>query len=89
MLYFVLIDGPEAKFKDIFIMYSAMKRGARYLDICLSYNPNKLNIDERNLVIYGLSNGYIRQLRKVRNDSDYSIQICKMKNAYHWNFVIV
>lgn len=46
-------------------MYSAMKRGARYLDICLSFNPSKLNINERNLVLYGLSNGYIRQLGKV------------------------
>lgn len=51
-------------------MYSAMKRGARYLDICLSFNPRNLNIDERNLVLYGLSNSYIRQLRKVRNGSD-------------------
>ncbi|VVC33597.1 Hypothetical protein CINCED_3A002451 [Cinara cedri] len=57
-------NAPKAKFKDIFSMYSAMKRGARYIDICLSFNPRKLNINERNLVLYGLSNGYIRQLRK-------------------------
>lgn len=48
-------------------MFAAMKQGAQYIDICLRFNPALLHIDERNLVLYGLANGYVRQLRKVYN----------------------
>lgn len=60
-----VLDGPKATFKNIFRMFAAMRQGAQYIDICLRFNPASLNIDERNLVLYGLANGYIRQLRKV------------------------
>jgi len=46
-------------------MYAAMRQGSRFIDVCLRFNPASLNIDERNLVLYGLANGYVRQLRKV------------------------
>lgn len=46
-------------------MFSAMRQGSRFIDVCLRFNPVSINIDERNLVLYGLANGYIRQLRKV------------------------
>lgn len=46
-------------------MFAAMRQGSRYIDVCLRFNPASLNIDERNLVLYGLSYGYVRQLRKV------------------------
>jgi len=42
-----------------------MRQGSRFIDVCLRFNPVSINIDERNLVLYGLANGYIRQLRKV------------------------
>lgn len=59
------LGGPKATFKDIFTVFSAMRQGSRFIDVCLRYNPVSINIDERNLVLYGLANGYIRQLRKV------------------------
>jgi len=59
------LDGPKATFKDIFSMYAAMRQGCKFIDVCLRFNPASLNIDERNLVLYGLANGYVRQLRKV------------------------
>lgn len=46
-------------------MFSAMRQGSRFMDICLMLNPVSLSIDERNLVLYGLVNGYIRHLKKV------------------------
>ncbi|XP_060866395.1 GATOR1 complex protein NPRL2 [Metopolophium dirhodum] len=57
-------SGPKATFKDIFTVFSAMRQGSRFIDVCLRFNPVSINIDERNLVLYGLANGYIRQLRK-------------------------
>jgi hypothetical protein len=48
-------------------MFAAMRYGSRYIDICQRFNPVSLNIDERNLVLYGLANGYIRQVKKVTN----------------------
>lgn len=48
-------------------MFSAMRQGSRFIDVCLRFNPVSINIDERNLVLYGLANGYIRQLRKVND----------------------
>lgn len=52
--------------KNIFSMFAAMRQGSRIIDVCLRFNPASLNIDERNLVLYGLANGYVRQLRKVK-----------------------
>jgi hypothetical protein len=44
-----------------------MRQGSQYIDECLRFNPVSINIDERNLVLYGLANGYICQLRKVNH----------------------
>lgn len=67
MLIFILyfLDAPKATLKNIFIMFSAMRHGSRFIDVCLRLNPASLNIDERNLVLFGLVNGYIRHLNKV------------------------
>lgn len=61
----LILGGQKATMRDIFMMFSAMRQGSRMIDICLRFNPASLNINERNLVLYGLSNGYIRQLRKA------------------------
>lgn len=65
IIIFYFIDRPKATLKDIFSMYAGMRQGCRFIDVCLRFNPDSLNIDERNLVLYGLANGYVRQLRKV------------------------
>lgn len=65
LITYYLVAGPKATFKDIFTVFSAMRQGSRFIDVCLRFNPVSINIDERNLVLYGLANGYIRQLRKV------------------------
>lgn len=48
-------------------MFSAMRQGARLMDVCMRFNPVLFNINERNLVLYGLINGYIRHLKKVNH----------------------
>ncbi|XP_050543707.1 GATOR complex protein NPRL2 [Daktulosphaira vitifoliae] len=61
-------NGSKTTIKSIFSMYSAMRQGSRLIDVCLRFNPASLSIDERNLVHYGLANGYIRQIRKVKHN---------------------
>lgn len=55
-------------------MFAAMRQGSRYIDVCLRFNPASINIDERNLVLFGLSHGYVRQLKKVKLTNSIKIQ---------------
>ncbi len=34
-------------------------------DLCIRHNPAQLNIDERNLVEFGILEGFIRRINKV------------------------
>lgn len=60
-------------------MFSAMRQGSRFIDVCLRFNPVSINIDERNLVLYGLANGYIRQLRKVNGELHHLFYVVRNK----------
>lgn len=67
-------------------MFSALRQGSRYIDVCLRFNPISLNIDERNLVLYGLANGYVRQLRKVKITID--VVMYEEKSIFVHNVII-
>lgn len=54
----------DPSFRSIYKMYCNMNYGITVRDLCLQYNPNSLNIDEKKLVRFGLMKGIIRRVHK-------------------------
>lgn len=62
---FCFEEKQPAEIRDIFNVYSCMKSGVTLKDLCIRFNPAQLNIDERNLVQFGMLEGFIRRIYKV------------------------
>lgn len=60
------VGKDSAQIRDVFCMYSNMKSGVTMKDLCIRFNPSRLNIDERSLVEFGILEGFIRRIHKVR-----------------------
>ena len=50
--------------KDIFRMFASMAHGASFGEICVRFNPASLNINDRQMVLFGLVEGLIRIVNK-------------------------
>lgn len=58
------MPGPKAKIRDIFRFFSNMAHGANFSELCVRFNPAALNINERQLVLFGLLEGLIKKIDK-------------------------
>lgn len=58
------MPGPKAKIRDIFRIFASMAHGATFSELCVRFNPAALNINERQLVLFGLLEGLIRRVDK-------------------------
>lgn len=81
-----------AQLSHILMLYCSMTYGTTVRDLCLRFNPQALNIDERKLVQFGLLNGLIQRLhqypvRLVQDDPNYTSSrqsaVHKMCNGLH------
>lgn len=54
----------QAKIRDCFRIFSSMAHGATFGELCVRFNPAELNINERQLVLFGLLEGIIRRVEK-------------------------
>lgn len=50
--------------RDIFRMFASMAHGASFGEICVRFNPATLNINDRQMVLFGLVEGLIRIVSK-------------------------
>lgn len=50
--------------RDIFRMFASMAHGASFGEICVRFNPGSLNINDRQMVLFGLVEGLIRIVNK-------------------------
>lgn len=59
-------NAPELlpNFHSIFRMFCSMNYGITVRDLCLQFNPNALNIDEKLLIRFGLLKGLIRRIHR-------------------------
>lgn len=55
---------PKAKVRDCFRIFSSMAHGATFGELCVRFNPAVLNINERQLVLFGMLEGLIRRVDK-------------------------
>lgn len=55
---------PKAKIRDIFRIFASMAHGATFGELCVRFNPAALNINERQMVLFGLLEGLIRRVEK-------------------------
>lgn len=58
------LSRPQAKIRDCFRIFSSMAHGATFGELCVRFNPAELNINERQLVLFGLLEGIIRRVEK-------------------------
>ena len=58
--YFVGVRKPSIR--DIFRLFASMAHGATFGELCVRFNPIALNINERQLVLFGLLEGLIRRV---------------------------
>lgn len=54
-----------AKVKDVFRIFASMAHGATFGELCVRFNPAALNINEKQLVLFGLLEGLIRSVNRV------------------------
>lgn len=50
--------------KDVFRMFASMAHGASFGEICVRFNPASLNINDRQMVLFGIVEGLIRIVNK-------------------------
>uniref|UniRef100_A0A1B0D8Y3 Nitrogen permease regulator 2-like protein n=1 Tax=Phlebotomus papatasi TaxID=29031 RepID=A0A1B0D8Y3_PHLPP len=50
--------------RDVFRMFASMAHGATYGEICVRFNPAALNINDRQMVLFGLVEGLIRTVHR-------------------------
>lgn len=60
----VLTGRKPAKIRDIFRMFASMAHGATFGELCVRFNPAVLNINEKQMVLFGLLEGLIRRVDK-------------------------
>lgn len=61
---FVSLSEKRACFRDIFMFYSSFVQNVKLVDLCQRLNPRSKGIDEKKLVQFGLTNDFIRRLKK-------------------------
>jgi len=61
--FFSPVD-KQPSFKSIFRMFCSMNYGITIRDLCLQFNPSSLNIDEKQLIRFGLMKGLIRRIHR-------------------------
>lgn len=52
----------QAKVKDVFRIFASMAHGATFGELCVRFNPAALNINEKQMVLFGLLEGLIRRV---------------------------
>ncbi|KAJ6629961.1 GATOR complex protein NPRL2 [Pseudolycoriella hygida] len=52
----------QAKVRDIFRIFASMAHGATFGELCVRFNPAALNINEKQMVLFGLLEGLIRRV---------------------------
>lgn len=65
--YVAKISQPQdmlPNFRSIFRIFCSMNYGITIRDLCLQFNPNQLNIDEKRLIRFGLMKGLIRRIHR-------------------------
>lgn len=56
--------GTKANVRDVFRIFASMAHGATFGELCVRFNPSKLHINERKMVLFGLLEGLIRRVDK-------------------------
>lgn len=54
----------KAKVRDVFRMFASMAHGATFGELCVRFNPAALNINEKQMVLFGQLEGLIRRVDK-------------------------
>lgn len=54
----------KAKIRDVFRIFASMAHGATFGELCVRFNPAALNINEKQMVLFGLLEGLIRRVDK-------------------------
>lgn len=54
----------KAKVRDVFRIFASMAHGATFGELCVRINPAALNINEKQMVLFGLLEGLIRRVDK-------------------------
>lgn len=54
----------RAKVRDVFRMFASMAHGATFGELCVRFDPAALNINEKQMVLFGLLEGLIRRVDK-------------------------
>lgn len=57
-----MIVRNRATVRDIFRMFASMAHGATFGELCVRFNPAALNINEKQMVLFGLVEGLIRRV---------------------------
>lgn len=55
---------PRAKVRDVFRIFASMAHGATFGELCVRFNPAALNINEKEMVLFGQIEGLIRRVDK-------------------------
>lgn len=55
---------PRAKVRDVFRIFASMAHGATFGEVCVRFNPAALNINEKEMVLFGQIEGLIRRVDK-------------------------
>lgn len=61
---FQSVGRRQATVRDIFRMFASMAHGATFGELCVRFNPAQLNINEKQMVLFGLLEGLIRRVDK-------------------------
>lgn len=56
------VDRNRATVRDVFRMFASMAHGATFGELCVRCNPAALNINEKQMVLFGLVEGLIRRV---------------------------
>lgn len=54
----------KANVRDVFRIFASMAHGATFGELCVRFNPAALNINEKQMVLFGLLEGLIRRVDK-------------------------
>lgn len=55
---------PKANVRDVFRLFASMAHGATFGELCVRFNPAALNINEKQMVLFGLIEGLIRRVER-------------------------
>lgn len=54
----------KASVRDVFRIFASMAHGATFGELCVRFNPAALNINEKQMVLFGLIEGLIRRVER-------------------------